>query len=158
VELVAFRRWTLDADPERTRQAHAQLGRGGAEECGCDPCRNFIAAREQLFTDEFGSLLRMIGVDPAREVEVHHNARLPSGLHSYGGWFHAVGRIIAGGECWREVKPGVLQAEFEPVSGQLAVGLRSDCALVREPFRGLPLFQIEIEAEVPWVLSTAEPQ
>jgi hypothetical protein len=158
VETINIFRWSLEVDPQTTRAAHALLNRGGAEECGCDPCRNFIAARDQVFTAEFILLLRALGVDPRREVEVYHNARLPSGLHCYGGWFHAVGKIAAGGECWREVKPRIRIPELESLSPQLAIGFQLECALVREPFRGLSLIQVEFQAEVPWVISAPEPQ
>ena len=160
METINMFRWSLEVDPQMTREVHALLNRGGAEKCGCDPCRNFIAARDQVFTTEFISLLGALGIDSKREIEVYHNARLPSGLHSYGGWFHAVGKIAAGGECWREVNPRlrVRVPELESLSPQLAVGFQSQCALVREPFRGLSLFQVEFQAEVPWVISAPEAQ
>ena len=40
-------------------------------------------------------------------------------------------------------------SEFEVLSPHLSVGFKTGCDLVREPFRGLPLFQLEIQAEVP---------
>jgi hypothetical protein len=155
---VRFRRWVLEVDPERTREAHSKVRRGRAEECGCEPCRNYIAARGHLFAGESLALLHDMGIDPAREVEAYHNARLASGLHSYGGWFHAIGKIVSGGECWREVAPDMRVPELESLSTHLAVGFQSQCALVRESFRGLQLFQVEFQAELPWLISAPEPQ
>jgi hypothetical protein len=98
-----------------------------------------------------------LGIDAFRDVEVAHQCRLPSGLHSYGGWFHGVGRITAGGECQREVGPGSYVPDLEVLSPHLSIGFRTACDLVREPFQGLPLFQLDIQAEVPWVISAPEP-
>jgi hypothetical protein len=147
MKMVIFHRWSLEVDRGRTREAHSQLSCGGAEECDCTPCKNFVAVREQILVGEFRFLLDALGIDAFREVEVAHHCRVPSGLHSYGVWFHAVGRITAGADV----------SEFEVLSPHLSVGFKTGCDLVREPFRGLPLFQLEIQAEVPWVISAPEP-
>ena len=157
MEAITFFRWSLEVDRARTRAAHAQLTGGGAEECDCDPCKNFVAARNEIVVGELRSLLDSIGVDSSREVEVVHYCRLPSGLHSYGGWFHAVGRITAGRDCWRDAGSGVRVPDLEVLSAHLSVGFQTNCDLVREPFRGLPLIQLEIQAEVPWIISAPEP-
>ena len=85
--------------------------------------------------------------------------RSASGLHHYGGWFHFVGTIESGANAWRPIADGstARTADFDPLSEILSVGLHTDVALVREPFAGLPLIQLEISAELPWVIAAEEP-
>ena len=103
-------------------------------------------------------MLDALGIDFSREVEVFHYCRLPSGRHSHGGWFHAAGRITAGRESQREVAPGSYVLDLEVLSPQLSVGLSSRSDLVREPFRDLPLIQLDLQAELPWLISDPEPE
>jgi hypothetical protein len=131
--------------------------RSGAEECGCDPCRNFDAFRSALLDGGLGVLLGSLGIAPPWEVEAYHNARLASGLHSYGAWFHFVGELVPDSEAARGAKAGIRMPEFEPVSARVRVAFRTDCQLVREPFRGLSLVQLDLDAELPWVIPAPEP-
>ena len=108
-----------------------------------------------------GRILDQLGISPPWEAEVYEAGRGASGLHHYGGWFHFVGTIESGGDAWRLVNRGAAAfkvAEFEPLSETLAVGVHTDVALVREPFAGLPLVQLEIAAELPWVIAAEEPK
>jgi hypothetical protein len=40
---------------------------------------------------------------------------------------------------------------------RLSIGFHTNIALVREPFAGLPLVQLEIIAQLPWVIAAPEP-
>jgi hypothetical protein len=51
----------------------------------------------------------------------------------------------------------VRTAAFEPLSPTLSIGFHTDVALIRAPFEGLSLVQLEISAELPWVISAEEP-
>src|SRR5262245_42240485 len=88
--------WEIQFDREETATAYAQIEIGGAEACGCEPCRNWVASRVQLIPSGFRDLLERLGIPSDRDAEVYHNARLESGLHSYGGWYHFVGNILFG--------------------------------------------------------------
>jgi hypothetical protein len=91
-------------------------------------------------------LLEHLGVRPDREVEVYHNARLDSGLHSYGGWYHFVGRLV-----------GEQDDHPEPLSyGPFLVYFSRNLALVPSAFAGLPTVQLEFHAEVTWLSEIAE--
>jgi hypothetical protein len=46
-------------------------------------------------------------------------------------------------------------SDFEPLSPDLSIGLGMDVALVRPSFQGLPLVQLDILADLPWVLDRA---
>ena len=157
MESIRFGRWELSCDPESTRKAYAALSIGGPEECGCDPCLNFAAARGEIYRPEILALLEKLGILPNREVEIYHMARLESGRHLYGGWFHFVGSIISGADAAKQVAENVWQPDLEGTSEYFSLGFSSRLELVREPFAGLPLVQLEFTAKVPWVLATTEP-
>lgn len=160
-EAIQIGRWLVRPDVPRTREAHSKLARSGAAECSCTSCQNFETVRPRLLAGPLGRILDQLGISPPWEVEVYEGGRSPSGLHHYGGWFHFVGTIESGGDAWLPVGSGAAVcnvADFDPLSETLSVGFHTDLALVREPFKGLPLVQLEIAAELPWVIAAEEPR
>ena len=93
MEYVVFGRWQLETEREATRRAYAHLEAGGPERCGCAHCRNFAAARMEVYPVKVHRLFEDLGIDFTKEAEVYHMVRLRPGLHQYGGWFHCVGRV-----------------------------------------------------------------
>jgi len=160
-QAIQIGRWVVRPDVLRTREAHSKLARSGATECSCVGCQNFEAVRPQLLAGPLGRILDQLGISPPWEVEVYEVGRSASGLHHYGGWFHFIGTMESGAEAWLPVGRGAAAskvADFEPLSETLSVGFHTDVALVREPFAGLPLVQLEIAAELPWVIPADEPK
>jgi hypothetical protein len=139
--------------------AYAEMERSAPEECGCTPCLNWVAAREETYPDEARHLLDRLGIDFRREAEVYHNARLDTGLHSYGAWYHFVGSIAEGGDAFVSTAPDGHAGTFdlEPVVETFWIGFTSRTALVPDLFGEQPLVQVEIAAEVPWVIDEEEP-
>ena len=90
---LTYRDWILECDVDATRRAYEGLLHGGAEECGCSGCRNFIEQREFVFPAEVLNLFGRLGMNYRRDAEIYHIARMESGSH-YGGWFHFVGNIL----------------------------------------------------------------
>jgi hypothetical protein len=148
MEQVLFGRWRLQCDREGTREAFARIEIGGPEACGCCHCRNFAAARSQVYPAEVLSLFEGLGIDSRKEREVYHLTPLESGLHLYGGWFHFVGRIEEEGK-----ELGKFDMES---TGPFKLFFHEKPALVPESFEGLPLVQLEFEAQVPWVIEEHE--
>ena len=144
-------------DPSLSRQAHAQLRASGATECGCDGCLNFEAYRDELLRSPLGNLLRSLGIEPAWEVEIYQFGQTAPGEHAYGGFYHFVGELLSGGPAWVGSDKSFRTAEFERLAPNIEVGVHTDCSLVREPFRGLPLVQLEVSLRLPWVISLPEP-
>jgi hypothetical protein len=105
-------------------------------------------------------VLAQLGISPPWEVEVYELGRAPSGLHRYGGWFHFVGSVESGTSAWRAMEGDLSarSADFEELSPTLSIGFHTDIALARESFAGLPLVQLEISAELPWVIEAEEPE
>src|SRR5262245_15323270 len=96
MELLELPGWRIEYDLFATIAAHTRASASGPETCGCGPCRNWVASREQVLPSGFRLLLGRLGIPANREAEVYHNCRLESGLHSYGAWYHFVGRVLFG--------------------------------------------------------------
>jgi hypothetical protein len=157
LESVHFGRWRISCDAESTRKAYASVASGGAEECGCQPCLNFAAARAQIYPPHVLALFEKLGISADREVEVYHLARLSSGRHLYGGWFHVVGLILSGADAAKQVAGNLWQPDLEEIDENFSLGFSSRLGLVRRAFAGLTLVQLEFTAKVPWVHSSTEP-
>jgi hypothetical protein len=146
MERLEFPGWRIEYDRSATVVAYAHVPASGPETCGCDPCRNWAATRSRLLAEEFRGLLDRLGIPADREAEVYHNARLESGLHSYGAWYRFVGRVLSGE---RECSPDV-------VFGAFSVFFHSRPTLLPEAFAGQPVVQLEVRAEVPWLSEIPE--
>jgi len=153
---IRYKSWLLRCDPETTRAGYARIEQGAPERCGCDHCLNFIARREQSYPPEVLDLLTRLGIDHRREAEVYHLARLPNGLHQYGGWFHFVGTFEGPG-AWEADASGKRRPRLVPVDGHFSLALRRDAQLAPEPLKDQPLVQLDFLVEVPWILDRPEP-
>lgn len=155
---LEFARWKLDSDAESTRECHAKLDAGAPEHCGCEPCKNFARQRAEAYPQSALELFERLGVAANREAEIYHMARLQSGRHLYGGWFHFVGAIVEGRDAAMQVTENVWRPDLESVSEWFKLGFSSRLALVPKAFEGLQVVQLEFNAQLPWTLESSEPQ
>ncbi len=155
---LEYGRWKISSDATATRTAYARLTAGSPEECGCEPCRNFAAQRNKTYSTATLALFESLGIASNREAEIYHMARLESGKHLYGGWFHFVGSIIFGADAAKQVSENVWQPDLESESDNFSLGFTSLVHLIREPFNGLQLVQLEFTAQIPWILEAKEPK
>jgi len=88
-----FGQWKYSVDRDATINAYCQTECGGADTCDCAFCRNFRVAREHVFPEAFLRLRDELGIDPLKDGEVYHYARLSPGRHDYGGWYHFIGTL-----------------------------------------------------------------
>jgi hypothetical protein len=159
MEPLTFARWRLLADAEATRTAYLAIPAGPPGGCGCAPCRNFAAARDDAYPAAVLDLFRRLGITPVREAEVWHLGRVDGGLHLYGGLLHFVGSIQEGGDALTETGA----VDLEPVTGTFAVGFTTRLDLVPASFANVPivqaesLVQVNFYSQIPWVLAEPEP-
>ena len=144
--MSSFGEWKYTADRDATIIAYGRAERGGADTCDCANCRNFRVARARVFPNEFLTLLDRLGIDPVKDAEVYHNARLAPGRHDYGGWYHFMGTLDEAGD-------------FPPVA--LGEGFTAWMCRASAPrlqgLEGAPVVQLEFQAEtVPWLLDEPE--
>jgi hypothetical protein len=146
MELLDLPGWSIEYDRSATIASYKLASAKRQVQCDCGPCRNWVATRDRLFPKGFRDLLNQLGISHDCEAEVYHNCRLESGLHSYGAWYHLIGRVISGE---RECSPFI-------VFGPFSVYFHSEPALVPESFTGQPVVQLEIVAEIPWLSDVLE--
>jgi hypothetical protein len=155
---IQYGRWAISCDAESTRSAYACVATGSPEECGCDPCLNFAAQRADIYPTAILALFEELGITTNREAEIYHLARLESGRHLYGGWFHFVGSILSGTDAAKQVAENIWKPDLETASEYFNLGFSSRVQLVRKPFEGLQLVQVEFTAQVPWIITATEPR
>ena len=54
--------WHVEVDAEATKRFYAGAGFGSADRCGCSACRNFAAARRDIYPVEFKRLVNQVAV------------------------------------------------------------------------------------------------
>jgi|ERR1700722_5080468 hypothetical protein len=155
---LSFGRWEIESDPETTRRSCGAIPKSGPEECGCEPCLNFIAARSQIYSADFLAMLAVLGISVERELEVYHMGRLTSGFHLYGGWFHFAGKILSGADAMKQVAEKSWQPDLYKATDRFSFGFTTRVQQVKKAFAGLPLVQLEFSAEVPWLIDAREPE
>lgn len=146
MEILVLPGWKIEYDRDATAAAYNGAVQRGPAACACGSCRNWCASRERLLSKDFRNLLDELGIPYDHEIEVYHNGRLENGLHSYGGWYHFIGRVLFGEhECSPNVDYGGLSVYFH-----------SKQSLLADSFIGQPVVQLEIEAMVPWLSDVPE--
>jgi len=156
LQFIRFGRWVITSDSDATRNAYAQLTAGNPEECACEPCVNFAEQRNKIYPDAALALFESLGIQSNREAEIYHLGRLESGRHLHGGWFHLVGSIISGSDAFNQVSENDWRPDLEIESENFSLGFTSRLGLVRKPFKGLQLVQLEFTAQIPWILEAKE--
>jgi hypothetical protein len=150
---IQFARWEIEADVEATAAAYARRGPGAADSCGCQPCRNFAAARAHVFPTRASNLLDSLGVRPILEAEISQTHEIRPGWRHYMGFLHVVGRIVSGEDAWSPVgREGACRFCGEPITPSFSLGFTNRIALIPDCFPKDGLLQVEFTAEVPWVL------
>lgn len=73
----------------------------------------------------------------------------------YGGLYHLCGRIIQGDDCWKEVDARGFKAlkenAFVKLADEYQAAFTQDIVLLEKDFPA-PVIQMEILANIPWVL------
>lgn len=120
--------------------------------CECDGCRNFAQAVETL-PQAVQDFFETLGLDVEKPGELMYYQGTPTTL-SGGGWYHLVGRILAG-----DTPPGATElfpAGWYQLCDGFSVAFKSQCDLLPDDFPA-PAIQMEFEHRMPWVLKEANP-
>jgi hypothetical protein len=157
MKLLEYGRSVISSDVDATRTAYQGLVMGSPEECGCEPCLNFAAQRNAIYPPAALALFESLGIQSNREEEIYHRGRVELGRHLYGGWFHLVGSIISGSDGAQQVLENIWQPDLKSDSENFSLGFTSRVHLVRKPFKGRNLLQLEFNAHIPWIFEAKEP-
>jgi hypothetical protein len=138
---ISILHWTVDAHPRETADIHAARPTGGPEECGRIYCRDFAAARRTIYPSQFLDILESLAIPPTKETEVCETHEQSPGVHSYGGWFHAVGEIMEG------------EDDLTPLTEQFSMRISARRDVLPDVFGNSPVLQVDFYGLAPWVLS-----
>jgi hypothetical protein len=147
MESVTFGRWTVNVNRALTEAAYAAIAEGSPEKCVCDACQNFVKRRDQIYPLSLRELFARLGIDWRKEAEIYYNGEVRPGVHSYGGWFHFIGRIEAGHDGWKAVDLNTAVPDFQFLCDGFSLGFTNRIALLPDPFRGQQVVQVEFLAE-----------
>ena len=141
-------KWTIEVDREKTK-AYYDAASLITESCSCTYCNNWVQNCSSLPT-EILELFDSLGINPTKEGEVFEICRNDNGTHSYGGFFHFVGRISVS-ERDSQTKP-----DFVEYGNGFSISFTNDVSLVPKEFP-VPIAQIDIQGDIPWIcLETPE--
>ena len=156
---VRFDPYVLDIDIQKTRLFYKKTNNVSVG-CSCSGCRNFERATE-ILPAEVKKFFAALGIDMKKPAEVYANTVNADGSVAYGGFYHICGRLLDGESAWVTVKSNKKATTFYldsskaySISKDFRVFFQEDCCLVEDGFPE-PVLQLEIEANIPWVL--AEP-
>lgn len=153
---IYFGQYYLEIDIHKTKAFYKKL-ENISEGCNCPGCRNFEKAVEVL-PDEIKNFFNSIGIDMKKPAEVYVNTVNADGLLLYGGFFHLCGRILNGESAWvkNDGNENAIVSYWEhsktySVSKNFFVSFQEECSLIEDGFP-TPVLQMEIEANIPWIL------
>lgn len=141
--------WIIQVDIEKTREFYKAFYEI-TEGCDCIYCKNYVKACDN-YSDDVKQLFNELGIIPTKEAEVYQIYEIKPGKHLYGGFYHIVGRILEGKDCWQFVLDSTRSQELVNLTDDFKYGFSNDNALVDETFPK-PIIQLEFEAIIPWVL------
>lgn len=83
MEILEFRDWKLEINPELTRTFYTDLPFIGEDpHCSCIYCRNYVFTTK-LFPKEIQQLCSSLGIDLTKQGEVNHFYQDEDGSHFY---------------------------------------------------------------------------
>lgn len=149
--IVKFKAWTFDVNKTLTEQTYKNFSGSGAETCGCNNCKNYVAYRNQVFPEEVFNLFNDLGIDYRKEAEIFSYERLTNGLHHISGWFHFKGQILTGKDYRVPLPSGGHTFELTQITDKFFIGFAKESDLTFfEDDTGL--VQLLFDTNIPWVI------
>ena len=148
-----FQRYKLDVNVEATRKYYG-TAKSISENCTCDGCRNYEKAIDFL-PHEVLSFFAQLGIEMKKASEVYIICANADDTLLYSGWYHLCAVMIHGESAW--VSASQAHAYWDstktyPITNDFKVSFQEECALLDDTFP-LPVIQLQIEADIPWVLA-----
>jgi hypothetical protein len=140
-------------DAETTRRIFSQLTTGGAEQCGCLYCRNFVLARELAFPRPLRNALESAGIDWRKESEAVHYGLEPNLGHIYDVWVNFIGVVENG-------RPFAMPPDHD-AGPTIEISAYNDVdRYTPKPalFGDRTVGRIEVRVALPWLLAEADPE
>lgn len=139
-----FEKWKIEADPEATREFYVNFPIITGI-CDCLYCKNYVEASEDL-PDEVLDFFSSLGLNICKSAEIYDIDQKEDGIYSYGGFYHIAGNLLTDLEFYSQPKP-----KLYTLTEHFKIGFTHLTTLVPDGFPR-PVLQMEILAEIPWVL------
>ena len=148
--LLKYDNVKVEFDAEKTREFYSALDE---YDCDCAGCRNYMKATSD-FPAEVAVFFDLLGMDVRKASEIiPWFAENEGKAMNYGGFYHLYGRIVSGGECWKENG----EVSMYEIADGYSIGFTEDISM-REDVLGEPALQMEIFFKgIPWLLDETNP-
>jgi len=150
--IFKFSQWVVDIDVNKTREFYNNASLV-SEGCSCVGCRNYEKAIG-FISQNVLSFFSQFGIDMKKICEVYVNYTRDDDLIFYGGFYHICGKIISGENAWISTSQNTKHLDEDrgySVTKDFTVLFQNECDLLEDNFPA-PAIQLEILANIPWVL------
>ncbi|MCM3163394.1 hypothetical protein [Metabacillus litoralis] len=142
LQQIRLANWLLEVDIIKTREFYKE----GINVCSCLYCNNFVDACKHL-DSSVADVFNKLGIDPAMPAHLSQFPTIETMRRLYTGHYHLVGRVLEGelstSSKWNETNTIEIK--------NFIFGFSEDLEFVPGSFPN-PVLQLEIEAEIQWVL------
>ncbi|GAB2685887.1 hypothetical protein GCM10027037_04410 [Mucilaginibacter koreensis] len=150
VQIIKYREWTFEVDPETTSLLYQNVAASGTEECACGNCKYFLSIKSDVYPLEIKDLFVKLGIDITKEYEVCDLGDQAT-TYVYSGWFHFVGRILDGNDDTIQENAG--RFNYKKVNGVFDIGFTTKISASFFDNNEYPLVQVEFLTTVPYPLN-----
>nr|WP_288828497.1 hypothetical protein [uncultured Clostridium sp.] len=150
--IFKFGQYQVDIDVDKTKSFYENAPLV-SEGCSCSGCRNYEKAITVLPAEVTG-FFSDLGVDMRKVSEVYVNCNNSDGTLFYGGFYHLCGTLLLGESAWVSIDPSISHWEEEQafkITNDFHVSFQKECSLLEDDLPR-PALQLEISANIPWVL------
>ena len=142
LQQIRLANWLLEVDIIKTPEFYKE----GINVCSCLYCNNFVDACKHL-DSSVADVFNKLGIDPAMPAHLSQFPTEETMTKLYIGNYHLVGRLLEGERStssnWNETNTIEIK--------NFIFGFSEDLEFVPGSFPN-PVLQLEIEAEIQWVL------
>ena len=155
---VRFLDWIFLVDKKLTQSIYLRVAKGGADNCNCSMCKNYVVARQNLFDLSLRNFFKTVGVEMNKEYEVCHMNKETNGLHLYSTWFDFAGQILDGRNCKIQTKDGKSSIEHFDINSNLSVAFLPSTKPADSFFDNVEeVVSINFLLTIPWTINEKEP-
>lgn len=148
---LKFGQYEIDVDIEKTK-AFYEKAKLVSKECSCDGCQNFEKAVDVL-PEAVRVFFIKLGIDMKKPAECYVYNTNEDGSLSYGGFYHVCGTILSGNSSWVKSGQGAYWKDdlsFH-ITPDFHITIHDDISLLEKDFP-LPVIELDIVADIPWML------